>query len=369
MSAVNVRTAGGDELARTVELPAEVFDVELSVPLVHQVVVGQMAGARQGTAKVKTRGETRGGGRKPYRQKGTGRARQGSIRAPQFTGGGTVHGPVPRDHSHRTPKKMIAAALRQSLSDRARGGRVHVVDSLVAGDGPSTKAAQSALSAVSGARRVLVVAERTDVTTWKSVRNLVGVHVLDPGQLNAYDVLVADDVVFTESALQAFLSRPGPRSRRGAGAAPDLAPHHVPGGTPSVAAATAPDATATLGGGTSEGDGAAAPVDDAEAVAAPGTDEVATPDATTDDAASTAGPTTDVEDDVSEEPATQVGTTTAAGEGVDDAEMAREVEEQTAPDREAEPVFAAQAEGADTDTEIAKASDAELAQEVDPRDR
>ena len=353
MSTVNVRTARGEALARTVELPPEVFDVELSVPLVHQVVVGQMAAARQGTAKVKTRGETRGGGRKPYRQKGTGRARQGSIRAPQFTGGGTVHGPVPRDHSHRTPKKMIAAALRQSLSDRARGGRVHVVDALVGDTTPSTRQAAAALVAVSGARRVLVVVDRADTTTWRSVRNLPAVHVLDPGQLNAYDVLVADDVVFTESSLQAFLSRPGPRSRRGAGAAPDLAPHRIPGGTPSVVAPSAPGATATTGGGTSEGGGTAAPVG--------GTG--------VQDVAAGSSPTTTGEDDVSEEPATEVGTTTAAGEGVDDAEMAREVEEQTAPDREAEPVFEAQAEGAQTDTEIAKASDAEVAQEVDPRDR
>ena len=353
MSTLNVRDARGEALARTVELPAEVFDAPLSVPLVHQVVVGQMAARRQGTAKVKTRGETRGGGRKPYRQKGTGRARQGSIRAPQFTGGGTVHGPVPRDHSHRTPKKMIAAALRQSLSDRARGGRVHVVDALVTDVAPSTKAAAAALSAVSGARRVLVVAERADTTTWRSVRNLPSVHVLDPGQLNAYDVLVADDVIFTESSLQAFLSRPGPRARRGAGAEPDLAPHRIEGGTPSESVPTAPGATATTGGGTTEGGPAAGA-------------SVGTAAGTT---SSTTTSTTAAEDDVSEQPATSAGTTGAAGEGVDDAEMAREVEEQTAPDREAEPVFEAQAEGAKTDTETAKASDAELAEEVDPRDR
>ena len=132
MASVDVRTPAG-ETAGSVELPDAVFDVQVNVPLIHQVVVGQLAAARQGTASVKTRADVRGGGKKPYRQKGTGRARQGSIRAPQFTGGGVVHGPTPRDYSQRTPKKMKAAALRGALSDRARGGRVHVVTSLVEG--------------------------------------------------------------------------------------------------------------------------------------------------------------------------------------------------------------------------------------------
>src|SRR5690242_9954240 len=170
--------------ATTVDLPAHVFDVELNVPLVHQVVVAQLASARQGTASTKTRGDVRGGGSKPYRQKGTGRARQGSTRAPQFAGGGTVHGPKPRSYDQRTPKKMKAAALRAALSDRARHDRVHVVSSLLEGDVPSTKGAAEALADVSTANHVLVVLERTDELTWKSVRNLSHVHVLEPSQLN-----------------------------------------------------------------------------------------------------------------------------------------------------------------------------------------
>ncbi|CUU54305.1 large subunit ribosomal protein L4 [Parafrankia irregularis] len=197
--------AGGD--AGSVELPGAVFDVPLNVPLIHQVVVAQLAAARQGTHSTKTRGEVRGGGRKPYRQKGTGRARQGSLRAPQFTGGGVVHGPTPRSYEQRTPKKMKAAALRGALSDRARNDRVHVVSALVAGDAPSTKAAFKALTSLVDARRVLVVAQRSDELTWLSLRNVEAVHLLDPGQLNTYDVLVSDDVVFTEGALAAFLAR------------------------------------------------------------------------------------------------------------------------------------------------------------------
>jgi len=207
MSTIDILSPAGDK-AGTVELPAEIFDAKTSVPLIHQVVVAQLAAARQGTHKTKTRGEVRGGGRKPYRQKGTGRARQGSTRAPQFAGGGTVHGPQPRNYDQRTPKKMKAAALRGALSDRARNGRVHVVSSLVAGDTPSTKAATAALAAISENRNVLVIAERTDELTWLSLRNNVSVHLLEPGQLNTYDVLVSDDVVFTEGALAAFLAGP-----------------------------------------------------------------------------------------------------------------------------------------------------------------
>jgi large subunit ribosomal protein L4 len=190
------------------QLPAEVFDVELNIPLIHQVVVAQLAAARQGTASTKTRGEVRGGGAKPYRQKGTGRARQGSNRAPQFAGGGTVHGPKPRSYDQRTPKKMKIAALRGALSDRARHDRVHVVSSLVEGDVPSTKSAAAKLAEISSAKHVLVVAERSDELTWKSLRNLAAVHVLEPGQLNTYDVLISDDVVFTEDALETFLAGP-----------------------------------------------------------------------------------------------------------------------------------------------------------------
>ena len=204
---VTVQSPEGD-LGRSVELPAALFDATTNVPLIHQVVVAQLAAARQGTAKAKTRGEVSGGGRKPYRQKGTGRARQGSIRAPQFTGGGVVHGPVPRTYDQRTPKKMKVAALRGALSDRARGGRVHVVAGLLEGDVPSTRTASAHLARVTSARHVLVVAERHDQVLWKSLRNLPSVHLLDPGQLNTYDVLVSDDVVFTEGALAAFVAGP-----------------------------------------------------------------------------------------------------------------------------------------------------------------
>jgi large subunit ribosomal protein L4 len=209
--------------AANVELPAEVFDAKTNVSLIHQVVTAQLAAARQGTHKTKTRGEVRGGGKKPYRQKGTGRARQGSNRAPQFAGGGVVHGPVPRDYSQRTPKKMKAAALRGALSDRARNDRVHVVSALVAGDVPSTREAAEALGKVSSARNVLVVAERTDELTWKSLRNLTSVHVLEPGQLNTYDVLISDDVVFTTGALDAFLGGPATgKSAKGAASSDEV---------------------------------------------------------------------------------------------------------------------------------------------------
>jgi large subunit ribosomal protein L4 len=191
-----------------VDLPAEIFDVQVNIPLIHQVVVAQQAAARQGTHDVKSRGEVRGGGRKPYKQKGTGRARQGSTRAPQFAGGGTVHGPTPRSYDQRTPKKMKAAALRGALSDRARAGRVHVVESFVSGDKPSTKAALSALASLSDRPRALVVLERGDDLTWLSLRNVDTVHILAVDQLNTYDVLLSDDVVFTKAAYDAFVAGP-----------------------------------------------------------------------------------------------------------------------------------------------------------------
>ena len=214
MSTLDETPPEGD-LARTVELPAEVFDVQVNVPLIHQVVVAQLAAARQGTHDTKTRGEVRGGGRKPYRQKGTGRARQGSSRAPQFTGGGTVFGPTPRNYAQKTPKKMKVAALRGALSDRARGDRLHVVSGLVPGDVPSTRLAVLALARITERRHVLVVADRSDELTWKSLRNAPNVHLIAPGQLNTYDVLVSDDVVFTEGAYAAFLAGP-PKGRAGA---------------------------------------------------------------------------------------------------------------------------------------------------------
>ncbi|WP_211331449.1 50S ribosomal protein L4 [Flaviflexus salsibiostraticola] len=187
------------------ELPAEIFDVELNIPLIHQVVVAQQAAARRGTAATKTRAAVRGGGRKPYKQKGTGRARQGSIRAPQFAGGGVVHGPQPRSYEQRTPKKMKAAALRSALSDRARAGRIHVVSAFVEGDTPSTKAALGLLQTAAENRKALIVISRDDVVSQKSVRNLEEAHVLTVEQLNTYDVMVSDDVVFTESAITAFI--------------------------------------------------------------------------------------------------------------------------------------------------------------------
>ncbi|WP_427015306.1 50S ribosomal protein L4 [Pseudarthrobacter sp. P1] len=189
-----------------VELPAEIFDVQTNVPLLHQVVVAQLAAARQGTHKTKTRAEVSGAGRKPFKQKGTGRARQGSIRAPHMTGGGVVHGPTPRDYSQRTPKKMKAAALRGALSDRARNGRIHVLAEIVAGTTPSTKAAYTALRSVSDRKNLLVVLDRAADVAALSVRNLPEVHVLYVDQLNTYDVLVSDDVIFTEAAYEAFVS-------------------------------------------------------------------------------------------------------------------------------------------------------------------
>ena len=193
---------------KTVELPDEIFAAKVNVPLIHQVVVAQQAAARQGTHSTKTRGEVRGGGRKPYRQKGTGRARQGSLRAPQYAGGGVVHGPQPRSYVQRTPKKMKAAALRGALSDRLSHGRVLVVSGFVDGDVPRTRDAVAVLaSAVAPGAKVLVVAHRDDEVTWKSLRNVPSVHVLTEDQLNTYDVLASDHVVFTEQALTAFVSR------------------------------------------------------------------------------------------------------------------------------------------------------------------
>ncbi|WP_353807392.1 50S ribosomal protein L4 [Agromyces sp. SYSU T00194] len=192
--------------AGSIELPAELFDVQTNVPLIHQVVVAQLAAARQGTHKTKNRGEVSGAGRKPFKQKGTGRARQGSIRAPHMTGGGVVHGPTPRDYSQRTPKKMIAAALLGALSDRARGSRVHVVEGLFAGDAPKTKAAVELLDGVAASKHVLVVLTRDDELNERAVRNIPTVHVLTFDQLNAYDVLVSDDIVFTTAALEGFIA-------------------------------------------------------------------------------------------------------------------------------------------------------------------
>ena len=190
----------------SVQLPAALFDQQTNVPLIHQVVTAQLAAARQGTHKTKGRGEVSGSGVKPFKQKGTGRSRQGSVRAPEHRGGGTVHGPVPRDYSQRTPKKMIAAALLGVLSDRARGERLHVVESFGLDSAPSTKTAVELLAKVATSRNVLVVLERDDEVSYKSVRNLKHVHVLFADQLNAYDAVVSDDIVFTKGAFDAFVA-------------------------------------------------------------------------------------------------------------------------------------------------------------------
>lgn len=203
--ALDVLKADGKK-AGSIELPAAIFDAKTNIPLIHQVVVAQRAAARQGTHSTKRRGEVSGAGRKPFKQKGTGNARQGSIRAPHMTGGGIVHGPKPRDYSQRTPKKMIAAALRGALSDRFRGERLHAIESFGLDGAPSTKAAAAFLATVASSNHVLVVTERNDELTTKSIRNLAHLHVLSFDQLNAYDVLVSDDIVFTKAALEGFIA-------------------------------------------------------------------------------------------------------------------------------------------------------------------
>src|ERR1700743_1752650 len=201
---IKVKTPDG-KVGGSIELPAELFDAPANIALMHQVVTAQRAAARQGTHATKTRGQVSGGGREAYRQHGTGRARQGSTRAPQFTGGGVVHGPQPRDYSQRTPKKMIAAALRGALSDRARNGRIHAVTELVSGQTPSTKSAKVFLGTLTDRKQVLVVVGRSDETGVKRGGNLPGVNILTPDQLNTYDVLRADDVVFSVEALNAYI--------------------------------------------------------------------------------------------------------------------------------------------------------------------
>ena len=196
---VDVIDASGKK-AGTTDLPAEVFDVQTNVPLIHQVVVAQLAAARQGTASTKTRGEVSGGGRKPYKQKGTGRARQGSTRAPQFAGGGVVHGPTPRDYSQRTPKKMVRLALRSALSDRAASGHVALVDAWTF-ETPRTKDAIAALDALGLAGRVLVVLDADDGIADRSFANLQNIQTIQVGELNAYDILVNDWLVFTDATL------------------------------------------------------------------------------------------------------------------------------------------------------------------------
>jgi large subunit ribosomal protein L4 len=202
---IEIKNATG-KAAGSIELPAELFDVQTNVPLIHQVVVAQLAAARQGTSKVKNRGEVSGGGKKPFKQKGTGRARQGSTRSPNQRHGGVAHGPVPRSYAQRTPKKMIAAALRGLLSDRARNSRIHVVTEILASESPSTKGALAAVRQFSDRKQLLVVISREEVDAWRSLRNATDMHLIVPDQLNAYDVVKSDDVVFTHQAIKDFLA-------------------------------------------------------------------------------------------------------------------------------------------------------------------
>jgi large subunit ribosomal protein L4 len=204
----------GADSKTSAELPAHLFDVQTNIPLIHQVVVAQQAAARQGTHSTKTRGDVSGGGIKPWRQKGTGRARQGSRRAPQWTGGGTVHGPHPRSYAQRTPKKMVAAALRGVLSDRVRDGKLFVLDTIVSGELPSTRAALASLAAIGDYTSAIVVLHRDEDLAWLSLRNVAGVHAIAVDQLNVYDVLVNESVVFTTRALDAFVN--GPQSGKAA---------------------------------------------------------------------------------------------------------------------------------------------------------
>ena len=202
---IEIKNASG-KAAGSIDLPAELFDVQTNVPLIHQVVVAQLAAARQGTSKVKNRGEVSGGGKKPFKQKGTGRARQGSTRSPNQRHGGVAHGPVPRSYAQRTPKKMIAAALRGLLSDRARNSRIHVVTEILASDSPSTKGALASVRQFSDRKQLLVVISREEVDAWRSLRNATDMHLIVPDQLNAYDVVKSDDVVFTHQAIKDFLA-------------------------------------------------------------------------------------------------------------------------------------------------------------------
>jgi large subunit ribosomal protein L4 len=202
---LEIKSAEGT-VTGSIELPADIFDTQTNVPLIHQVVVAQLAAARAGTAKTKNRGEVSGTGKKPFAQKGTGRARQGSSRAPLQRHGGVSHGPVPRSYDQRTPKKMIAAALRGVLSDRQREDRIHVIDSVTSV--PTTKGAILAVRQFSDRKNLLVVLSRSEDIAWRSLRNAEDMHLIVNDQLNAYDLLVSDDVVFSETAIREFISSP-----------------------------------------------------------------------------------------------------------------------------------------------------------------
>ena len=199
MATVTVKTPAGAD-AGSIELDATTFGIEPNVPVMHQVVTAQLAARRAGTQSTKTRAEVSGGGAKPWKQKGTGRARAGSTRSPNWIGGGVALGPKPRSYAQKTPKKMIKLALRSALSDRASEGKVIVVDDWKF-DTPSTKGAIAALVALGVEGKVLLVLDRGDVAAWKSFRNLGHVHIIETAELNTYDVLVSDFVVFTKSTL------------------------------------------------------------------------------------------------------------------------------------------------------------------------
>ena len=199
---VEVKNAEGKKVG-SVDLPSDIFDAQTNIPLIHQVVTAQLAAARQGTQKAKNRGETSGSGKKPFKQKGTGRARQGSVRAPLQRGGGAAHAVRPRDYAQRTPKKMIAQALRGVLSDRQRNDRLHVLDQIAAE--ASTKSALTAVRQFSERKNLLVVVSRSEDLAWRSLRNAENLHLLVPDQLNAYDILKSDDIVFSEAAIKDFL--------------------------------------------------------------------------------------------------------------------------------------------------------------------
>lgn len=212
MSEIDVRSMSGDVVG-SAALDDAVFGAQVNVPVMHQVVRAQLAAARAGTHATKTRGDVRGGGKKPWRQKGTGRARQGSIRAPHWTGGGAVFGPQPRDYEMKVPKKMRALALRSALTDRAREGRIAVVDRLEF-ETPKTKEAIKALEALGVMGRALVVLDTRDEVAGRSFRNLPDVHVIPVDQINTHDVIVSDWVVFTQAALERVNERckPGPKT-------------------------------------------------------------------------------------------------------------------------------------------------------------
>ena len=205
---VDILSVEGNK-AKKLSLPAPVFGQELNVPLIHQVVVAQLAAARQGTHSTKSRGEVSGGGAKPWRQKGTGRARQGSRRAPQWAGGGIVHGPTPRSYAQRTPKKMIAAALNSVLSERLADEKLFVLESVITSEIPSTKKALEALQVVGDYASAVVVLHRDEDVAWLSLRNVPNVHALAVDQLNVYDIISNEVIVFTKPALEEFLSRFG----------------------------------------------------------------------------------------------------------------------------------------------------------------